>query len=80
MPIKELIEQKIQVIMPEGVHPNDLDIDKLSDDQVFALLAWEMWKDGMDGDDDLSEIFHGRNFYYNTKEKAWHFLKKCFAY
>jgi hypothetical protein len=81
MTIKEMIEKKVRVFLPEGSHPNDvIEADKLEEDQVFALLAWEFWKDGLDEDAALSEIYNGFNSLYNTKEKAWHTLRMCFGY
>jgi hypothetical protein len=81
MPIKEMIEAKVKLIIPDGSHPNDvIEPDKLEENQIFALLAWEMWKDGLDDEAELSALYNGFNELYNTKEKAWHTLRMCFGY
>jgi hypothetical protein len=60
--------------------PIDLNLDKLSDDQLHALLAWEFWKDGADWDDLVEDIATGQYLPFNTREAALDQLRKVYGY
>jgi hypothetical protein len=75
---KKQLEAKIQTIHnTEGCR---IDITKLNEDQVFALTAYELWKDGMDWDTGIPQIAEGKEPLYNTREKCMHILKAVFGY
>jgi hypothetical protein len=59
--------------------PRD-DITILTDDQLFILVAWEMFKDGMPWIAGVPRIAEGFHPLYNTREKCIHVLKICFGY
>ena len=55
-------------------------LEVLAEDEIFLLLAYELWKDGMDWDQGVLEIAYGKNPLYNTREKAMHILTTVFLY
>jgi len=81
-------EQLIAVIVklfPTLDHPSctclcGLDLSNLTDEQVYALLAWEMWKDGMDWDQGVEDITTGQYLPFNTRQSAIDHLKTAFGY
>ena len=57
------------------------DLSTLADDQIFAILAYELWKDGMDWDQGVSDLAEGKpNLQYKTREDCINFLKTVFGY
>jgi hypothetical protein len=57
------------------------DVEDLDDDEVFALLAWELWKDGMDWEEDLANLADGKtNLQYKNREDAINYLQTVFGY
>lgn len=77
---QEQLEAKVTAL---GGPNNCEDLSTLTDDQVFALLAWELWKDGMDWNQGVPEIAEGkftRNNLFNTREGCVLFLKSTFGY
>jgi hypothetical protein len=71
---QEQLEEKVKAIQKggENVSVNDLD-----NEDLFALLAWEMWKDGMDWDQGISDIAAGKSI---TREDATFNLINIFGY
>ena len=61
-------------------YTGNIDLFRLTDDQVFALLAWEFWRDGMDWNLGIPEIAMGQSASYPTRERAIHILKAVFGY
>lgn len=79
--VSELFPTKFNQTKPfVADHPNDLDLPTLRDDQIFALLAWEFWKDGMDWELGISNIAEGKSALYPTRASAIHILKVVFDY
>lgn len=76
---QEQLEAKYQAVLKDR-HPADLILGELHEDQVFTLLAWELWKDGMDWGPDLIEVAMGKNPSYPTREMAIQALAKVFSY
>ena len=77
---QEQLEAKVRSFYPADQHPNDcINLSDLTDDQLFALLAWEMWKDGMDWVL-VPVVAMGKNPLYKNREDAIHFLMTAFAY
>ena len=76
---QEQLEAKYKAIVKNG-HPADLKLSDLHDDEVFVLLAWELWKDGMDFGPDLIQIAMGQNPTYPTREQAVLALCRVFSY
>ena len=83
---QEQLEAKIKKLFPiefdpkvESLkdHPSDLELHTLSDENVFALLAWEMWKDGMDWDTGIPDIAEGKSY---TREDAITTLIYVYSY
>lgn len=70
------LETKIQSIYAKGI----VLLDKLQDDEIYALLAWEMWKDGEDWDLVASDIPEGIYLPFNTRESASNELINKFGY
>jgi hypothetical protein len=78
---QEQLEAKVRTFWPLDQHPNDcIELPKLTDDQIFSLLAWELWKDGMDWELGIADIAEGKTASYNTREKCMHILKTVFGY
>lgn len=74
---KEL-EDKIRIIHQIlGTNP---DLGRLSDDQIYVLLAWEFRKDGMDWDMGVESIARGRHPLFNTRGSAVMQLQNVFGY
>jgi hypothetical protein len=77
----EQLETKVRSFYPADQHPNDcIELERLADDQIFALLAYEFWKDGMDWELGIEQIALGQTVSYNTREKCIHILKTVFCY
>lgn len=57
-----------------------LDLNTLSNEDVFALLAWEYWKDGADWDDLVVDMITGQYLPFNTRETAIKALQDIFGY
>ena len=55
-------------------------LDELTDDQIYALLAWEMWKDGCDDWDMISDITKGIYLPFNTRMITSNELINHFGY
>jgi len=73
----EQLEQKVNALKA----PNSKEgLEALADDQIFALLAYEFWKDGMDWDLGIEQIALGHTVSYNTREKCIHILVTVFGY
>ena len=80
MVTQEQLEAKVRSFYPADQHPNDcIDVLTLTDDQLYALLAWEFWKDGMDWKL-VPNVCMGKNPMYKTREDVLHVLKIVFAY
>ena len=80
MVTQEQLEAKVRSFYPADQHPNDcIDVLTLTDDQLYALLAWELWKDGMDWGL-VPEVCMGNNPMYKTRENVLLILKSVFAY
>jgi hypothetical protein len=60
--------------------PIDLVLDKLSDEDLHALLAWEFWKDGADWGDLVEDIATGQYLPFNTRVAAIDQLRKVYGY
>jgi hypothetical protein len=58
-----------------------LNLDTKTDEQIFALLAWEFWTDGMDWGEDLASLAEGKtNLQYKNREDAIKYLQTVFGY
>jgi hypothetical protein len=76
----EQLEVKVKVFI-DDIQTNDTsDITQLADDQVFALIAYKFWKDGMDWDNGIPEMADGEDPIIRTREEAIHALKNIFGY
>lgn len=52
----------------------------LTDSQIYALLAYKLWADGMDWDQGIPEIAKGTSPLYNSREAAIKVLVDNFGY
>ena len=75
---KKEFEFKIKAIKAKVDAADSLEV--LAEDEIFILLAFELWGDGMDWGQGILEIAQGKNPLYNTREKAMHILKTVFIY
>ena len=58
-----------------------IDIGRLLEDELFALLAWELWKDGRDWDDDLEKLAGGvPDTQFRGRPDCINFLVTVFGY
>jgi hypothetical protein len=58
-----------------------LSMEDLPEDELWALLAWELWKDGRDWDEDLENIASGRgDIQFHHRSDAISYLKAVFGY
>jgi hypothetical protein len=71
----EQLEAKVKAIQAK-----EFSLEELPDDELFALVAWEMWKDGMDWDQGVSNMAEGKVLGMNTRENCIHALKVMFGY
>jgi hypothetical protein len=61
-------------------HNDNILLDNLNDAEIYALLAWEMWKDGEDWDLVAVDIPEGIYLPFNTRESASNELINKFGY
>lgn len=73
------IEDEAKIIVTQ-VSDKKLPLYDLHDGQLFILLAWELWHDGLDVVDEIISIAEGQNPLYNTREKCIHPLVTVFGY
>jgi hypothetical protein len=67
--------------IPHGKKPlKDLELNKLRNEDLHHLLAWEFWKDGADWDDFVEDIATGQYLPFNTREATIDQLRKVFGY
>jgi hypothetical protein len=57
-----------------------VDLEKLTDNQLFALLAWELWKDGADDWAWIESIVQGKDMQFKTRSDCISYLKTVFGY
>jgi hypothetical protein len=62
------------------VHKDNILLDKLTDPEIFHLLAYEMWKDGCDDWDMVNDLTLGIYLPFNTRELASNQLINVFGY
>lgn len=62
------------------VYKDNILLDELTDDQIYHLLAYEMWKDGCDDWELVADITKGIYLPFNTRESATNQLIKVFGY
>jgi hypothetical protein len=55
-------------------------LENLSDDELFALVAYELWKDGMDWDQGIPEYAEGKDPIIKNRLTAIQLLKNTFGY
>lgn len=74
---QEQLEAKVKSFYP--VENIGLNLADLTDDQLYALLALAMWKDGCPWDI-VENVAMGRNPLYKDRSDCIHFLMNTFAY
>jgi len=70
---------EIDKLEKEYEYLKDQNIALLSTDQLQTILAYEMWKDGMEWTD-VKEIYEGKNTLYADKSSIINELKTKFQY
>ena len=61
-------------------HKDNILLDKLTDPEIFHLLAYEMWKDGCDDWGMVNDLTLGIYLPFNTRELASNQLINVFGY
>lgn len=74
------LELEGKVIHITEKHGEDWLLEDLTDDDIYALLAWAYWKDGADWDDMVADMATGQYLPFNTRESAVKALQDIFGY
>ena len=75
---QEELEAKEKKIT-ERFKPGAIELDKLEDHEIYTLIAYELWKDGMDWQL-IPEIAQGRSSYYQPRQLVTNILRTVFQY
>jgi len=59
---------------------NGFEVENLKDEDLYALLAYCFWKDGMDWDEGVLDIASGQYLPFNIREAAIDQLENVFGY
>ncbi len=80
--IKKITQEMLEKTVTESIISTEKTLQELSDDEVRLLLAYEMWKDGMEWPDVDKEIICDK---WNkppewTRERMIEYLETIFDY
>jgi hypothetical protein len=73
------LEAKILVIC-DKFRNRQIVLEEMTDDEIFAWLAYGFWKDGMDWNKGVPEIAEGKDPILKTRELCIQALKNIFGY